>query len=177
MQLLADCALEQVLKALSGNDDIDRAFLRLDIHTRDEALLLGMTTLEATCRVEDIVHDVDGNLRATRSLIEGIDGNVKEIEGVTHYGTQQHLSIFLPLSTPFPVILYFATTALTQEFKRLSFRHPIVDQSLILKDEICLQGTRRETNFNYGCLLRIPPLIGLKHVKQGHPRRHGLLKA
>lgn len=96
MQLLADCALEQIMNTLKGNDDIKKAFMWLDSHTVDESLMVGMKTLEATYRVEDVVRDVDGNLRATRFLVEGIGGSVKKIEGVTHYGMQQCLSIFLP---------------------------------------------------------------------------------
>jgi hypothetical protein len=86
---LADHGTEKLLKKLAGRSEIEDAMLQLDTLTKEESLVIVARTLEVTYRV-------DGNVEATKSLMEHIDDHVK----ATKDGTQRFLSIFIHLLTP-----------------------------------------------------------------------------
>ena len=50
--------------------------------TREESLMMVVRSLEVTHHIDSIFHDVDGDVKATKVLVEDIDDNVKGIEGV-----------------------------------------------------------------------------------------------
>ena len=74
---MADCDSEKILKKLVGKADVEDAVSRLDMLTKEESLMMMMRNLEVTHRVDGIVHDVDGNVKATKVITEDIDDNVK----------------------------------------------------------------------------------------------------
>ena len=73
---LADCGSENILKKLVGRTDVEDALSRLDMLTREESLMMVVRNLEVT-------HHVDGNVEATKLLVEDIDDNVKGIDNGT----------------------------------------------------------------------------------------------
>ena len=77
MDLLVDCRSEKILKKLVGRTDVEDALSRLDMLTKEETSMMVMRNLEVTQHVESVVHDVDGNVKASKVLTEDIDGNVK----------------------------------------------------------------------------------------------------
>ena len=72
---LADCGSEKILK-LVGRTDVENALSRLDMLTKEESLMVVLRNLE-------VAHHVDGNVEATKLLVEGIDDNVKGIDNGT----------------------------------------------------------------------------------------------
>src|SRR5882762_10027949 len=84
MYFLADCSSERVLKKLVGRKDVEDALLRLDMLTKEESLMVVVRNLEVTHHVDGVVHDVDGNVKATKVLTEDIDDNVKATKMQIH---------------------------------------------------------------------------------------------
>ena len=80
---MADCDSEKILKKLVGKTDVEDALSRLDMLTKEESLMMMMRNLEVTHRVGGIVHDVDGNVKATKVITEDIDDNVKATKVIT----------------------------------------------------------------------------------------------
>ncbi|KAH9985038.1 hypothetical protein BJV74DRAFT_988733 [Russula compacta] len=68
--------IKKFLKRLVGRADVEDALSRLDMLTKEENQMAVARNLEVT-------HHVDGNVEATKGLVEDIDNNVKVIEGVT----------------------------------------------------------------------------------------------
>ena len=81
-----------------GRTVVEDALLRLDSLTKEESLLAMAGNLEATHRVDNVVRDVDGNVKETKTLAEVINHNVK----ATKDGTQRFLSIFMHALIFFP---------------------------------------------------------------------------
>jgi hypothetical protein len=54
------------MKRLVGKKDIEDALLRLDSLTKEESLMTVARTLEVAHRVDNVVRDVDGNMKATK---------------------------------------------------------------------------------------------------------------
>src|ERR1019366_4307550 len=77
MLFLADCGSEKIMKKLVGRKDVENALLRLDMLTKEESLMMLARNLEVTHNVDGVIHDVDGNVKATKMLTEDIDDNVK----------------------------------------------------------------------------------------------------
>ena len=67
---LVDYGSEKILKRLLGRKGVEEAVSQLDMLTKEESLMVVVRNLEIT-------HDVDGNVKATKVLVEDIDGNVK----------------------------------------------------------------------------------------------------
>ncbi len=89
-----------------GRNDVEDALLRLDMLTKEESLMVMARNLEVTHQIDDVVHDVDDNVKAIKVLTEDIDDNVKEIQGVARNvdsGTQHFLSVFAHLLTLYRV--------------------------------------------------------------------------
>jgi len=80
---LADCGPEKVLKKLVGRTNVEDALLRLDVLTKEESLMVMTRNLEITHRIDGVVRDVDGNVKATKVLTEDIDDNVKAAKVLT----------------------------------------------------------------------------------------------
>lgn len=57
---------EKFMKRLVGKKDIEDALLRLDSLTKEESLMTVARTLEVAHRVDNVVRDVDGNMKATK---------------------------------------------------------------------------------------------------------------
>jgi hypothetical protein len=104
--LLADCDVEKILKRLIGKTDVEEAFLRLDVLTKEECLMIVTRNLE-------VAHHIDTTVTATRGLSQNIDNNVKVIKWVargmdhsvkaTKDGAQ--CSSSLTCSTHIPILL------------------------------------------------------------------------
>jgi hypothetical protein len=106
------------MKKLVGRKDVEDALLRLDMLTKEESLMMLARNLEVTHHVDGVVHDVDGNVKATMALTEGIDDNLKVtkvlvednakgIEGVARSldnGTQHFLSVLMLIPTLSPIV-------------------------------------------------------------------------
>jgi hypothetical protein len=118
---LADYGSEKTLKKLAGRQDIEVALSRLDMLTKEESLMMVVRNLEVTCHVDDVIHDVndnvqatkaltndiDDNLKATKMIVEDIDDNLKGILGITRSvdnGTQRFLPVFMLMSIVSPII-------------------------------------------------------------------------
>jgi hypothetical protein len=101
---LADCGSEKIMKKLVGRKEVEDALLRLDMLTKEESLTVVVRNLEITHHVDGVVHDVDGNVKATKVLVEDIDDNVKEVARGVDNGTQHFLSGFMRKLTPIPVV-------------------------------------------------------------------------
>ena len=66
-----------------GKNEVEDAVLRLDILTKEESLMVLVRNLEITHRIDGAIHDVDGNVKATKALAEGIDCDVKSTKVLT----------------------------------------------------------------------------------------------
>ena len=109
--LLTDYGSEKILKKLVGRKDVEDALTRLDMLTKEESLMVVVRSLEVIHHIDGVVHGVDGNVKATKELVEDIDDNVKGIEGVarsvddnlkvTKSGMQRPLSVFTHMPTLF----------------------------------------------------------------------------
>ena len=71
------------MKKLMGKKEVEDAVLRLDMLTREESLMVLVGNLEITNRVDGVVQEVDGNVKATKVLTEGIDCDVKSSKALT----------------------------------------------------------------------------------------------
>ena len=101
---MADDGTEKYMKRLVGRMDVEDALARLDMLTKEEDLMTASRNLEVTHRVDDkvttieeAVHDVGCNVKATQELthlvddrvmtikevVHGVDGNVKETKELT----------------------------------------------------------------------------------------------
>jgi len=80
---LVDRGSAKFLKRLMGRTNVEDALLRLDRLTQEECLMTAARTLELTHRVANVVRDVDGGVKATKSLAEAIDENVKATKALT----------------------------------------------------------------------------------------------
>ena len=80
---LVDRGSAKFLKRLMGRTNVEDALLRLDRLTQEECLMTAARTLELTHRVANVVRDVDGGVKATKSLAEAIDDNVKATKALT----------------------------------------------------------------------------------------------
>ena len=60
-----------------GRTDVEDALLRLDTLTKEENLMTAARNLEVTHHVDDVVRDVDDNVKAAKGLMHDVDGNVK----------------------------------------------------------------------------------------------------
>jgi hypothetical protein len=76
-------ASEMFLKRLMGRTKVEDALLRLDSLTREESLMTLARTLEVTHRIDNVVCNVDGGVRAINTLTEVIDENVKVTKALT----------------------------------------------------------------------------------------------
>jgi hypothetical protein len=66
-----------------GKNKVEDAVLRLDMLTKEESLMVLVRNLEIAHRVDVVVHDVDGNVKATKVLTEDIDRNVQSTKVLT----------------------------------------------------------------------------------------------
>ena len=80
---MADCDSEKILKKLVGKTDVEDALSRLDMLTKEESLMMMTRNLEVTHRVDGIVHDVYGNVIATKVIAEDIDDKLKATKVIT----------------------------------------------------------------------------------------------
>jgi hypothetical protein len=118
--------------------------------TKEESLVMMARNLEVTHRVDGVVYDVDGNVKATKMLVEDIDDNVK--------ATTMHIRDVEILIRETKVLVEEINDNVKETTKRLSlFDAPIV------KDDTCSQGLK--INFDHGSLLQIPPSIIILHAK------------
>jgi len=123
--LMADHEIEKFMKRIVGRTDVKDALARLDMLTKEENLMTAARNLEVTHRVDDkvttieeVVHNVDCNVKATQELthhvddkvttikegVHDVDGNVKETKEltqsihhdikVTKHGAQPSISSF-----------------------------------------------------------------------------------
>jgi hypothetical protein len=131
MLFFADCDSEKILKKLVGKTDVEDALLRLDMLTKEESLMMVVRNLEVTHHVDGVVHDVDGNVKATKAMteniddnvkatkvhmdatrviIEDIDDNVKAVARGVDNGTQHFLSVIMHILTLYPVVSQHSCT-------------------------------------------------------------------
>jgi hypothetical protein len=80
---LVDLGSVGFLKRLMGRNNVEDALLRLDKFTQEECLMTAARTLEVTHRVANVVRNVDGSVKVTKSLVEAIDENVKATKALT----------------------------------------------------------------------------------------------
>ncbi|KAH9960939.1 hypothetical protein BC827DRAFT_1206419 [Russula dissimulans] len=76
--------IKKFLKRLVGRTDVEVALHRLDILTKEEALMTATRSLEVTHHVDgnvavikDFTHDVRDNVRVVEDVTRRVDGNVK----------------------------------------------------------------------------------------------------
>ena len=77
---LTEYAIEKFLKRLIGRTDVEDALSRLDSLTKEEGLMTVARTLEITHGVDSVVREVDGNVKATKVVIDDIDDNIKSTQ-------------------------------------------------------------------------------------------------
>jgi hypothetical protein len=75
----ADLHVEKILKLLSGRDDVEDAFQRLDTLTPEETLMAAAETMEMTRDIDDTVKVVDKRLGSVDERVKGIDGRVGSV--------------------------------------------------------------------------------------------------
>ena len=85
--LMAYYGTEKFIKRLAGKTDVEDAFQRLDMLTKEENLMSAARNLEVTQGVDDkvttikkIVSDVDGGVKATKELAHDVRDNVIAIK-------------------------------------------------------------------------------------------------
>jgi len=78
---------EMIFKRLLGNTDVEDALAQLDTLTKEENLMTVARTLQVTHHVDDnvtlikgAVHNVDGDVKATKELTHHVDQNVLSIK-------------------------------------------------------------------------------------------------
>jgi hypothetical protein len=79
------------MKRLLGKTEVEDALQRLDMLTQEENLMTVARTFEATHHVdnkvtviEEVLQQVDGNVRATQELTHHVDDNMMEIQELTY---------------------------------------------------------------------------------------------
>ena len=153
---MANCGPEQIMRNLMGRKEVEEAVSRLDMLTKEENLMVVVRNLKITQDIDGnvkatkvLVEDIGDNVNAAKVLTEDIDGNVKatkvlvedNAEGIERIArrvdnsTKYPLSIFMHILTLFPL----CPIIVTHELKRLS---PPDTLLLILKDNTRSQGTR-----------------------------------
>jgi len=85
---ITDYETEKFMKRLVGRTDVEDGLARLDMLTKEENLMTAARNLEVTHRVEEVVQDVDGNVKETKELAQCIHDDVK----VTKHGAQPSIS-------------------------------------------------------------------------------------
>ena len=144
------------MKNLMGRKEVEEAVSRLDMLTKEENLMVVVRNLKITQDIDGnvkatkvLVEDIGDNVNAAKVLTEDIDGNVKatkvlvedNAEGIERIArrvdnsTKHPLSIFMHILTLFSLCYIIVT----HELKRLS---PPDTLLLILKDDTRSQGTR-----------------------------------
>jgi hypothetical protein len=85
--LMAYYGTEKFIKRLAGKTDVEDAFQRLDMLTKEENLMSAARNLKVTQGVDDkvttikkIVSDVDGGVKATKELAHDVRDNVIAIK-------------------------------------------------------------------------------------------------
>src|SRR5260221_690179 len=73
----------KVSEDVDERTNVENALLQLVKLTQEECLMTPSRTLEVTHRVANIVRDVDGGVKATKSLTKAIDENVKATKALT----------------------------------------------------------------------------------------------
>jgi len=66
-----------------GRTNVEDALLRLDKLTQEECLITAARTLGVTHHVANVVRDVDGGVKTTKSLVEAIDEKTKVTKALT----------------------------------------------------------------------------------------------
>ena len=89
--LMADHEIEKFMKRLVGRTDVEDALARLDMLTKEENLMTAARNLEVAHRVDDkvttieeVVHNVDCNVKVTQELTHHVDDKVTTIKEVVH---------------------------------------------------------------------------------------------
>ena len=90
------------MKRLIGRTDVEDGLARLDMLTKEENLMAAARNLEVTNRVDDkvttikdVVHDVDGDVKATQELTQRIHDNVT----MTKHGAHHSFDVFVHIVT------------------------------------------------------------------------------
>ncbi|KAI9452439.1 hypothetical protein F5148DRAFT_503511 [Russula earlei] len=65
--------IKRFLKRLIGKTEVEDAFARLDMLTKEECLM-------TAARILEMAHHVDHNMTAVREVVDGVDGNVIAIK-------------------------------------------------------------------------------------------------
>ena len=68
---------------VDGRTNVEDALVQPDKLAQEECLMAAARILEVTRRVANIVRDVDGGVKATKSVVEAIDENVKAMKAPT----------------------------------------------------------------------------------------------
>jgi hypothetical protein len=86
-----DCGTEKVMKMLMGHSDVDDAFQRLDMLTKEENLMTAARNLELTHNVsvrvqaiQELTQLVDDKVSKIPEAIQGVDRDVKATKEVIH---------------------------------------------------------------------------------------------
>ena len=105
-----DYGIEKYLKRLVGRTEVEDALSQLDTLTKEESLMTVARTLEVTHVVDGnvkatkaLIEDIDDNMGATKELVHEVDGNIKEMDHnvrTTKNGIQHFLFIFAHPLTP-----------------------------------------------------------------------------
>ena len=98
----------------------EEVFSQLDILTKEESLMVVVRNLEIT-------QDVDGNVKATKVLVEDNAKGIEQVARRVDNGTKHYLFISMHIPTLFPLC-----HIVTDELKRLSCPDTLL---LILKDD------------------------------------------
>ena len=107
---MADYETEKLMKRIAGRTDVEDALERLDMLTKEENLMMAARNLEVTHRVdvnimatqdkvttiEEVIHDVDGNVKETKGLTRDVRDDVK----VTRHGARNSFEIFIHFTDP-----------------------------------------------------------------------------
>jgi hypothetical protein len=105
--------------------------------------------------IEEVIHDVDGNVKETKELTRNVRDNVVTIDDnvkVTRHGGPI-------LSTTSYISLTRACRLWKQQLMSNNVRSPLVVLSSLHIAEAYSQGVSYERSFENGSLLRIPPSI------------------
>ena len=87
---MADYETEKLVKRMAGRRDVEDALERLDILTKEENLMTAARNLEVTHRVDVNVMATQDKVTIIEEVIHDVDDNVK----VTRYGTRGSFEIF-----------------------------------------------------------------------------------
>ena len=118
---LVDYGTEKFVKRIAGRTDVEDALQRLDVLTKEECLMTSARNLEVTHRVEEVIHDVDGDVKETKELTRGVHDNLVTIDDnvkVTRHGAPNLLDIFAHLTDPCPSVVETAIDEQRRSFLR-----------------------------------------------------------